>query len=99
MHTKALNKSPNAVKKLERNKVCPKGYVSIYSKDWGTKKGHNLLSYFVFSKKVRKYLILLPAFYLIMWLMKLPKNFEKIAILKIGELFSFLGVKIQFGKK
>jgi hypothetical protein len=31
--------------------------------------------------------------------MKLPKNFEKIAILKIGELVSFLGVKIQFGKK
>ena len=43
--------------------------------------------------------IILPAFYLIMWLMKLPKNFEKIAILKIGELVSFLGVKIQFGKK
>ena len=47
------------------------------------------LSYFLFSKKFRKYLILLPAFYLIMWLMKLPKNFEKIAILKIGELVSF----------
>ena len=31
LHTKALNKSPHAVKKLERNKVCPKGYVSIYS--------------------------------------------------------------------
>ena len=31
--------------------------------------------------------------------MKLPKNFEKIAILKIEELVSFLGVKIQFSKK
>jgi hypothetical protein len=31
--------------------------------------------------------------------MKLPKNFEKIAILRIGELVSFLGVKIQFSKK
>ena len=31
LHTKALNKSPHAVKKLERNKVCPKGYVSVYS--------------------------------------------------------------------
>ena len=31
LHTKALKKSPHAVKKLERNKVCPKGYVSIYS--------------------------------------------------------------------
>ena len=36
-------------------------------------KGHNLLSYFLFSKKFRKYLILLPAFYLIMWLMKLEE--------------------------
>ena len=54
---------------------------------------------FLFSKKFRKYPILLPAFYMIMWLMKLPKNFEKIAILKIGELVSFFDVKIQFGKK
>ena len=29
--------------------------------------------------------------------MKLPKNFEKIAILKIGELVSFWGVKTYFG--
>ena len=50
----------------------------------GDKKGHNSLSYFLFNKMFRKYLIRLPAFYLIMWLMKLPKNFEKIAILKIG---------------
>ena len=55
----------------------------------GTQKGHNLLSYFLFSKKFRKYLIPLPAFYLIMWLMKLPKIFEKIDVLKIGELVSF----------
>ena len=73
----------------------------LNNKDWGlgTKKGHNLLSYFLFSKKFRKYIILLPAFYLIIWLMKLPKNFEKIAILKIGELVFSLGVKIQLGKK
>ena len=32
-----------------------------------------------------------------MWLMKLPKNFEKLAILKIGELVSFWGFKTYFG--
>ena len=59
-------------------------------KDWrGKKVIIYFLTYFLFSKKFRKYLILLPAFDLIMWLMKLPKNFEKIAILKIGELVSF----------
>ena len=38
---------------------------------------------FLFSKKFRKYLILLSAFCLIIWLMKSPNSFEKIAILKI----------------
>ena len=52
---------------------------------------------FLFSKKFRKYFILLPAFYLIMWLMKSPKSFEKIAILKIWQLVFFLGVKTYFG--
>jgi hypothetical protein len=33
--------------------------------------------------------IFVPAFYLIMCLMKAPKNFEKIAILKILELVTF----------
>jgi hypothetical protein len=37
----------------------------------------------------REWFILLPSFNLIMWLMKLPKNFEKIAILKIGEPVPF----------
>ena len=62
---------------------------SRVSKDWPGKKVTIYFPYFLFSKKFRKYLILLLAFYLIMWLMKLPKNFEKIAILKIGELVSF----------
>ena len=62
-------------------------------------KGHNLLFYFLFSEKFRKCFIILPAFNLIMWLMKLPKNFEKIVILKIGELVSFWDVKTYFGKK
>ena len=39
-------------------------------------------------KSSKTYFICLPAFYLIMWLMISPKNFEKIAILKIQQLFS-----------
>ena len=42
--------------------------------------------------------ILVPAFYLIMCLMKAPKNSEKIAILKIWELVSLGGGKTHFGK-
>ena len=49
-------------------------------------------------KRSENNFIFLPAFYLIMCLMKAQKNFEKIAILKIWELVSFWGVKIHFGK-
>ena len=42
--------------------------------------------------------IFLSAFYLIIWLMTSPKNFEKISILKIWQLVFFWGVKIYFGK-
>ena len=45
--------------------------------------------FFLFSEKFRKCFTILPEFNLNMWLMKLPKNFEKIVILKIGELVSF----------
>ena len=50
-------------------------------------------------KSLKKYFIFLPAFYLIRCLMKSPKNFEKIAILKKWQLISFWGVKIHFGEK
>ena len=43
---------------------------------------------FLFMKSSKAHFIFLPAFYLIMWLMISPKNFEKIAILKIQQLFS-----------
>ena len=39
--------------------------------------------------------IFLPAFYMIMGLMKAQKNFGKITILKIWELVTFWGVKIH----
>ena len=45
-------------------------------------KGYN--SKFKFFDDVQfKYFISLPAFYLIIWLMKSPKNFEETSILKI----------------
>ena len=42
--------------------------------------------------------IFLPASYLIIWLMKAPKNFLKIVIVKTGELVSFWGAKTHFDK-
>ena len=42
--------------------------------------------------------IFLSVFYLTIWLMTSPKNFEKISILKIWRLVFFWGVKIYFGK-
>ena len=48
-------------------------------------------------KRSKKYFIFSSAFYLIMRLMKSPKYFEKIAILKIWQLVFFWGVKTYFG--
>ena len=49
-------------------------------------------------KSSKNNFIFLLVFYLIMCLMKAPKNFGKIAILKIWELISLGGVKTHFGK-
>ena len=46
-------------------------------------KCHNSKFKFFDGVQFRKYFISLPAFYLIIWLMKSPKNFEKTYILKI----------------
>ena len=46
-------------------------------------KGHNSKFKFFDDVQFRNYFIFLPAFYLIIWLMKSPKNFEKTSILKI----------------
>ena len=58
------------------NKVCP------------IENNTNLNSNFCLIKSSKIDFIFLPAFYLIMWLMVSPKNFEKMAILKIWRLFS-----------
>ena len=55
-------------------------------------------SIFSLMKSSKKYLIFLPAFYLIMCLMISPKNFEIIALLKIWQLVSFWNVKTHFGE-
>ena len=52
----------------------------------------------VIVEKFRKQFNFLPVFALIMCFMKAPKNFVKIAILKIWELVSLEGVKTHFGK-
>ena len=43
--------------------------------------------------------IFLPAFYLVIWLMTSPKNFEKMSILKIWQLVFFWCVETHFGEK
>ena len=74
-------------------------FIVFYHKDWPGKKVtiYFPIFYFLFCKKFRKYLILLSAFCLIIWLMKSPNSFEKIAILKIWQLFFILCVKTYFG--
>ena len=53
---------------------------------------------FLLVKSSENDFIFLLANYLIIWLMKAKKNFEKIAILKTRGLVSFWGVKTHFGK-
>ena len=61
-------------------------------------KGYNSKLKIFDGVHFRKYLIPLPAFYLIIWLMKSPKNFEKIPILKTWRQIFFWGIKTYFGK-
>ena len=58
----------------------------------------NLNSNICLIKSSKIDFISLPAFYLIMWLMASPKNFEKIAILKKWQLVFYWGTKTYFGE-
>ena len=49
-------------------------------------------------KSSKKDFVFLPAFYLVMCLMKAPKNFWEIVIVKAQELVYFWGLKTRFGK-
>ena len=62
------------------------------------KRETKLASEFLLVKSSENNFISLPAYYLIIWLMKAKKNFAKLAILKTGGLVSFWGVKIHFDK-
>ena len=57
-----------------------------------------IISIFSLMKSSKKFFIFLPAFYLIMCLMKSPKNFEKTVISKVWQLVSFWGAKTHFGE-
>ena len=70
----------------------------IYCKVYTIENNTNLNSIFCLIKSSKIGFIFLPAFYLIMWLMTSPKNFEKIAILKKWQLVFFWGVKTYFGE-
>ena len=54
-----------------------------FHKDWILKKQTKVYSRFLIEKMSELFFILLSAFTLIMRIMTSPKNFEKIAILKI----------------
>ena len=62
------------------------------------KRETKVSSGFFLVKSSENYFISLPAFYLIISLMKAIKTFEKIAILKTQGLVSFCDVKTHFGK-
>ena len=61
---------------------------TIWIKVWELEKYTKLNTIFCLIKSSEIVYIFLPAFDLIIWLMTWPKNFEKIAILKIWELIS-----------
>ena len=67
----------------------PRLVASIYSIDLCMKIDTKVYSKNLLIKSSENNFIFLPAFYLIMWLMKAKNNFEKIAILKTRELISF----------
>ena len=78
------------------NKSC--FFIAMSTNLWFEMKSTKLCSKMLLVNSSENNSIFLPAFYLIMCLMKASKNFEKIAILKTQDLVSFLGSKTHFGK-
>ena len=59
---------------------------------------HNFQLYFCLVKTYKSVLFFVPTFELIIWFMKSPKNFEKVAILKtIFEFDSDNGISLDHG--
>ena len=83
---------------LDKQLKTDPGLSLLQNKDWGLKK-YTKWDSICLIKSSEIVFIFIPAFYLIIWLMTSPKNFEKIAILKIWQLFFFWGVKTNIGVK
>ena len=73
-------------------------HILAYSKVCPIENNTNLNSIFCLIKSSKIDLIFLPAFYMIMWLMASPNNFEKIATLKKWLLVFYWCVKTYFGE-
>ena len=73
-------------------------YPSTTAKVCSVKKDTKLNQVFCIIKSWEIISISLPEFYLIIWLMRSPKNFEKIPILKTWQVDFFWGIKTYFGK-
>ena len=73
---------------LDKQLKTDPGLSLLQNKDWGLKK-YTKWDSICLIKSSEIVFIFIPAFYLIIWLMTSPKNFEKIAILKIWQLFFF----------
>ena len=84
-------------------KIVPLGLFDRHSCYMSTKvcpieNNTNLNSFFYLIKSSKIDLIFLPAFYMIMWLMASPNNFEKIATLKKWLLVFYWCAKTYFGE-
>ena len=71
--------------------------IYLLPKVCSVKKDTKLNQVFCIIKSWEIISISLPEFYLIIWLMTSPKNFEKIPILKTWQLVFFWGIKTYFG--
>ena len=85
-------------------KIVPLGLFDRHSCYMSTKvcpieNNTNLNSIFYVTKSSKISFIFLPAFHLIIWLIASPKNFEKIANLKVWQLISLWCSKTHFRYK
>ena len=90
------------MKKTRQNEAILKkmlwSIIRFKSKLCSVKKDTKLNQVFCIIKSWEIISISLPEFYLIIWLMRSPKNFEKIPILKTWQVDFFWGIKTYFGK-
>ena len=89
------------MKKTRQNEAILKkmlwSIIRFKSKLCSVKKDTKLNQVFFLIKSLDIIFIFLPEFYLIIWLITSPKNFEKILILKTWQLVFFWGIKTCLG--